>query len=245
MKLILGQPYLKTPEVKTLTGLTTGQVNAARTRGDLVPHQMVDGGDCYFLPSDILYLQKQIFTTGFCGTAKLRKVPIIKDWDKYHTVVNRLSRYGYECSDFRTLDVAQEGAGYVPVFGSTTSEAAVGVHEALETPVVPASPPAPFVPPVADRLPFAFELGSDTFLGEEGVTNEDFENVKGCFGYADETNTECSKNCAFYLLCAQTRFDVLRNIAAGLEMGAGPETILEAEKAVIQQGIQNVSALLF
>jgi hypothetical protein len=249
MKMINGKLYFKTPDIRAFLGITDGQIWAARERNALNPIQFSDGGDCFFKPEEILEGKRQLVETGRLGSSKLRRKPVIEDKQEYARIVRYLERSGYAVGDVSQLEAREDGKGYkvvydptaVPVDDSATATSTENVS--TDTSESSGGDMAWKNRPTPDVLPFNFAMGSDE-VPEGPEAKHDFKNVQSCFGYADETNTECSENCAFFEACAKSRFRIMSTVANGLDKGKDAGTIREEEAAVRKSEIERVAALI-
>lgn len=237
---------MKTRDLRALTGISQGQLNGARTRGDLNPMQFVDGGDCYYLPENVLAIHRQILTERKLGTAKLRKSPNLKQ-QPYKKVIRSLERAGYVVDDIKDLVVHADGTvkvDYKPYLLSTEDSAPVVPPtearveatkdvEVLEEPDIN----------VPDKLPFPFWLGNEADLPTHEEAASDFENVfSGCFGYFDRTSEACRNNCQFQSSCAAMRFRILTAIGQEKDKGGDEQAIraaVESERNLMANKIRN------
>lgn len=231
-----GKTYLKTGDVLSLTGLTAGQLNGARNRGDINPIQFVERGDYCYEPTEILAAHRQISSSKKLGSTKLRKVPAIRDRMEYQRIVNILRRMGLEVEDIAGLKSNEDGTysvDYQPHLLTETSNTALGSLLKNDGPTTG----------VHDSLPFRFHLGSDE-LPTYPEAFEDFENIVdpneegSCFGYYDETNSECGGNCNFSASCAALRFRVLLVIGEGLDNGLDRQEIITQELDLVEREIE-------
>lgn len=248
-----GKLYMKSSDVLALTGLTQGQLNNARQKNELETIQFADGGDCYYRPADVLEAHRQVIDEKRLGSTKLRKMPSITDADNYRSIISRLERSGYSVEDIRSLKTRGDGTYAVdykphllPTDMPSDTEYDAGQTTAVETSEgeveevqVLKQPPQP------DTLPFRFHMGNAGELPEHKVAATDFENVaSGCFGYFDETNSECGENCKFSTACAALRFRILTVIGNGKDRGDDSETIREFEQSAREDFIQNIRSQL-
>lgn len=220
MKIIDGKLYFKTSDVKVFTGLSQGQVNAARRRNDLKAVQFSQGGHCYYEPEHVLEIQRQILEESRVGSSRMsRRRPTVKDPDKYRKIARKLRLWGYEVRDEvpRTIEASQ------------AVEASQAEKDSMWA---------------TDSLPFDFVLGTpDVPLMEHGA--EDFETVRGqCFGHFDETHRQCSHRCDFASVCAFARFRLLSSIAKGLQEAKDEEAIHEDAGRIISEEEERVAAFL-
>lgn len=79
-----------------------------------------------------------------------------------------------------------------------------------------------------DKMPFDFNVGY--MHPVVNLTKSDIQNVASCFGFADETNKECSDRCDLFQQCCAARFHILNKVALDTE---DPE-IEEYRNQVIQ-----------
>ena len=234
------QLYFKAEDVRNFTGLTDGQIYAARNRGDLDPVQFVTGGDCYYQPDEILAIHRRILSEGKVGSASLRRNPVISYKGEYYRAIRSLRKDGFSVEDVATLIRSDIGAGWdvdyrpelAPDDAVNFTDIKIKHKEAARDQKFTEQATRPqqtlegkseekitFSMPKADILPFDFKLGHDTppTLEDDQTVQEEFELVKGCFGFFDETNPECSENCAFKNNCAVARMNILSAFARQLE----------------------------
>jgi hypothetical protein len=218
-----GNLYFKTPDVRAFTGLSQGQINNARRRGDLDTVQFVDGGDCYFKPEVIIGIQKEIREHQKFGTGRrLRRKPVIKDKPAYRKIAKHLRRYGYD--NVPTLDQLESGDLLAATKDSEPEASKPEPESAPES--------EPKLKP--DTLPFLFKVGSAELPNIPDV-GEEFELVKDlCFGHFDETHEQCRDRCDFAKTCAYARFQSLTAIAKGLEEEKSDDQINEEGAKVLQ-----------
>lgn len=230
MRVIQGQLYLKTKDVLDLTGLTQGQLNGARNRGDMEPMQFVDGGDCYYLPENVLKIHRQILEERKLGSAKLRKSPEIEK-TSYQKVIRRLERGGYVVDDVKEVLAQNDGTykiDYKPYIlpANMAADITEGVNPTPSEDSVEATIK---MPPMPDKLPFPFWLGNVADIPDYPDASSDFENVvSGCLGYFDRTSSECRDNCQFQSICAALRLRILTAIGEEKDKGGDAEAIRDA-----------------
>ena len=75
---------------------------------------------------------------------------------------------------------------------------------------------------------------------EQSVFDREVEHVRDkCFGFADETNEECTQNCNIFSACAEKRNQILDGIAEAVEEREAEE---EEEKEILE-GIKELEEL--
>lgn len=206
MKVEQGTLYFKMRDLRVFLGLDNDHaINKLVTEGYLKPVQLKRNGDRLFHPRDVIPTR---VSQGKCG-------PILPVYSNtYISILSSLRKEGYDVADlFPDERGFIEGsddlrATYIDKcekFLNTSSRG--GTLSAILNNLVEIEP---------DILPFDFLLGNkDAPLYQ--VTKHDVFNVSECFGFADETNTECSLRCSLKDRCFATRFDIMTAVARLLD----------------------------
>jgi len=207
MKIDNGTLYFKMKDLKIFFGRDSDyEINKLVEEGYLTPIQRKPKGDRLYHPKEVIPLR---VAPGKCGPI----LPVHRNI--YMSILSSLKKEKYDISN-----LMPDERGFIE---SSTMLWKVNKDRCQEK-VTSFQDSAKLLSSLLDNipntqpdiLPFDFNLGNkDVYF--VNITEQDVDNVVGCFGYADETNVECTSRCGLMNQCFATRFDIMSMLAKMLD----------------------------
>jgi len=229
MRMYKKNAYLEPQEVVSLTGLTHEQLAKLTKDGVITAHVTVETQ-----PDDLRYLAQDAVTLfqdlQEGNVASITSTPSIHNGSARKRLIRQLTRVG--------ISLLPSGSLKPPKPAPKPKATPAPKPKAVSKPVAKPEPePEPLVP---DTLPFDFMVGDPK--PARGMTPQDLKLVKGCFGFLDETNSECTKTCIFKEACGATRFKVLQALAARIDTPQEPDlSFVEQDYINLQDQLASLS----